>query len=50
MIMKSRKARYKNTLDEIQSTDDQTVQGDSLEGGENESKDGSKVQSPAKGG
>ena len=49
MILSSRKARNKNTLDEIESTDDQTIE-DSLEGGENESKDGKVQSSGNKGG
>ena len=52
LIARSRKARYRHTLDEIESGEEEPEgKGDSLEGGENESKDGAKMQSSgAKGG
>ena len=50
MILNARKARNKNTLDEINTSADDEEIRESLEGGENESKDGGKIQgSPSKG-
>ena len=43
MILNARKARNKNTLDEIDTSADDDEIRESLEGGENESKDGGKI-------